>query len=66
MADVKQCDRCGVHYKEGNRHFVETFGEWRAKEYDLCRDCCNELEEFLRGAKPKNLLERIVRMIQIA
>lgn len=64
MADVKQCDRCGGYYIEGKHHFMKVCGEWRVKEYDLCHSCFNELEEFMRGTKPRNLLDRIRRMMR--
>lgn len=62
MADVKQCDRCGACYKEGGHHFVKTNGVWVEHKYDLCNDCFKELSEFMRGVKPRNLLERIWQM----
>ena len=63
MANVKKCDRCGSIYSVAKCGFAKFHGNWRAKSYDLCDDCIKELEEFLKGAKPKNLLERIRRMV---
>lgn len=64
MADVKKCDRCGTIYSVVKCGFAKFHGDWRAESYDLCDDCIKELEEFLRGVKPKNLLERIWRMMR--
>lgn len=63
MADMKQCDRCGGYYGGTNHHFFKSSGKWRVEEYDLCDDCFKELGEFMCGVKPKNLLERIWRMM---
>lgn len=63
MADVKRCDRCGAIYNVAKCRFGKFHGEWKAESYDLCDDCVKELEEFLEGVRPKNLLERIRRMM---
>ena len=63
MSIARKCDRCGT-YHDGTIFSVDLSGRWTAEygeySYDLCRDCVNEFDEFMKGAKPKNLLERLI------
>lgn len=69
MADVKRCDRCGAHFEKYpgcylKRHYTDLYNfEPVYETVDLCVDCRSEFDEFMLGAKPKNLLERIRRMM---
>lgn len=64
MATVEYriCDRCGKPINPASfarvrgriyRHRVFGFGpyDYSDAEYDLCRDCSDELDEFLRAKK---------------
>lgn len=61
MATARKCDRCGVFYEGVKcRLTVESRNpEFMDDYYDLCDECKLEFEEFMKGAKPKNLLDRI-------
>ena len=69
MADVKKCDRCGVYFEKYpgctlKHHWLDLVNfDPVYDNFDICTDCCTEFEEFMRGAKPKNLLERVRRMV---
>lgn len=67
--DAKKCDRCGKFYdhysypvnqsgpyRHGNKLMLanEIYGvNHHVKEFDLCKDCMDELEEFLGMHKEK-------------
>lgn len=63
MSIARKCDRCGT-YHDGRIYDVMVeapyFSDECDEHHDLCRDCKNELDEFMKGAKPKNLLERLI------
>lgn len=62
MGIARKCDRCGT-YHDGRIYEVTIESSYYSaadEEHDLCSDCKNELDEFMKGAKPKNLLERLI------
>ena len=65
MSLARKCDRCGKYYDGVRcRITVESRNpEFTDDEYDLCDPCKLEFEEFMKGAKPKNLLERILSAV---
>lgn len=62
MATVKRCDRC-LRVFEGSKN--EIGASTRGLEglfadfYDLCDDCMDDFYEFMRGAEPKTLAEKL-------
>ena len=65
MSLARKCDRCGKYYDGVICHItVESRNpEFTDDYYDLCRECKSEFEEFMKGVKPKNLLERILSAV---
>lgn len=61
MSLARKCDRCGVYYDGVKCHLtVESRNpEFTDDYYDLCGPCKLEFDEFMKGVKPKNLVERI-------
>lgn len=54
MSYATKCDRCGA-YHDGRQYQVEVSPPGfnaEDKEYDLCRDCGKELEDFIKGLRP--------------
>lgn len=64
MSIARKCNRCSVYRDRRDYQVVVTDYsvpfEITDHEYDLCPDCALELDEFMRGAKPKNLLDRLL------
>lgn len=70
MAEAKKCDRCGTYY---GAHLNNSYlcmvcpcpiYTNEKTVYDLCEDCLDDFDEFMMGAKPKNLLKRIKAKIR--
>lgn len=58
MADVKRCDRCGIHYKKrdpenaikkDNSKFYIIRESETYFDIDLCGTCREDFDEFLKG-----------------
>ena len=67
MAIARKCDRCGAYY-DGTfgRITVESRDpEFVDEYYDLCRECKYELDDFINGVKPKNLLDRLLAISKL-
>jgi hypothetical protein len=64
MSLARKCNRCGIYFDYKKCHItVESRNpEYYDVEYDLCDDCKREFEEFMEGAKPKSLLERLLKV----
>lgn len=64
MAIVHKCDRCGKYCdrtpNEIDTTIYHALDGPSGNNYDLCDDCMDDFDEFMRGAKPKNLLDRIL------
>lgn len=62
MSIARKCNRCGTYYDGVKcRITVESRNpEFMDDYYDLCDECEIEFDDFMRGAKPKNLLDRLM------
>ena len=65
MSCARKCDRCGEVFNpcKGVRFEYYNLND-EYGELDLCPDCHLEFKEFMKGTKPKNLLERLLRKIK--
>lgn len=62
MALARKCDRCGAYHDGRIYNLTRTpmyVLDEDEKEFDLCRDCMNEFDDFMNGVKPKDLLGRL-------
>lgn len=63
MSIARKCNRCGA-YNDRRTCVIDVvdYADYFNPEdhsYDLCPGCKLEFYEFMEGAKPKNLLERL-------
>lgn len=46
------CDRCGMLYSADSKHIIIT--TVNGKSYDLCPECQEKLEKFMKMEEEKN------------
>lgn len=67
MAYAKKCDRCGA-YHDSRLYEIEIkpmcYLNERDEDFDLCRDCKSEFDDFMNGVKPKDLLSRLQALLK--